>query len=91
MPGIKRPNVSKKARAVAIEFVASELRRRITDKGPGTFASIHEIMGVISEEYNELKDAVHKNEMIDVEKELADIAVACIFSLACIHEDHLSW
>jgi len=91
MPVIKRPNVSKKARAVAIEFVASELRRRMAEKGPGTFSSTHEILGVIDEEYNELREAVHRNEMIDIEKELADIAVACIFSLACIHEDHLSW
>jgi hypothetical protein len=44
----------------------------------GPFTSTHEAMGVISEEWDELRAAVHANALESVWHEALDIAAACI-------------
>jgi len=88
---INRPNVSRQSRAEALAFVASELKRRIAEKGAGAFASSHEISGIMTEEYQEFLEAVHVGDRLEIEAELADIAVTAIFGLASIHGEHLDW
>lgn len=53
-------------------------------KGLAAFASIHEILGIVTEEYGELIDAIHKNSKELTREELLDIVVACVFGVACI-------
>jgi len=88
----KRPQVSDKAIGEALRFVAGELDRRLKEKGQGAFVSRHELYGVLDEEVQELRAAVHDNmpyrEMI---AELADVAVPAIFGIACIKEDAMDW
>jgi NTP pyrophosphatase (non-canonical NTP hydrolase) len=64
---------------------------RLEAKGYGTFASTHEILGIIAEEYDELKDAIRKNDTEEIKQELLDIAVSCHFAIACINEKTLDW
>jgi NTP pyrophosphatase (non-canonical NTP hydrolase) len=72
--------------------VAMEMR--LEEKGRGTFASSHEILGVIGEEYHELVEAIklHGDEKAQrIKHELLDIAVACVFGAACIDEGKVDW
>ena len=80
-----RPQISDDAVGKAVKFVTEELYRRLREKGDGAFVSRHEIVGIIGEEFDELKTEVHNNSgSRDVISELADIAVPAIFGIACI-------
>lgn len=79
-----------------IEQAAAEavkkLRFRVQQKGHGTFASNHEILGVVRQETTEYEDAIHKR--MDQEakvQELLDIAVAAIFGVASIRGGGVDW
>ena len=71
-------------RAQALKKVEDWLDRAIRLKGEGAFASFHEMRGAISEEYQELMDALYQRSSIHVERELKDLAVVAIFGLACL-------
>jgi len=86
-----RPRITKIPRDNAIEELADKLESRMKEKGSQAFVSSHEILGIITEEFDELKDAVRLNIHSDVKKELMDIAVGAIFGIACIDEDTLDW
>lgn len=71
----------------AVEKTVEKLRFRLNQKGYGTFASRHEILGVITEEYKEFIDAVHSKNYEEMKSEIIDLAVGCIFGLACLEEN----
>jgi hypothetical protein len=75
----------------AIERVDWMLGMSLKEKGHGTFASTHEILGMATEEYNELKEAVHNKDYGNIEEEIIDLAVGCVFALACIRARTLDW
>lgn len=80
--------------ANAVEDLKKQLVFRLEQKGKGTFASSHEILGIITEEYHELVEAVrlHGDEKARrIKSELMDIAVACVFGAACINEGKMDW
>jgi hypothetical protein len=68
-------------------------------KGMGSFSSTHELWGVIRDEYREFEDAVHGGKGRPpafcgkeyVIHELADLAAACIFGIACIRSGKMDW
>ncbi len=57
---------------------------RLEEKGKKPFNSSHESLGIITEEYHELTHAVESNDIVKIRKEIIDIGVACILSLASI-------
>ncbi len=67
------------------------LQKRLDEKGRGTLASRHEILGIIEEEHHELVMAVHQGAMAELEAELTDRAVACLFGIACIKAGTMDW
>jgi hypothetical protein len=75
----------------AVDRTTCKLSSRLAEKGYGTFTSRHEILGVITEEYKEVVDAVHSKSNSDLEEELIDIAVGAIFGLACLQEKTVDW
>jgi hypothetical protein len=75
----------------AIKGFISELNFRLEEKGFGTFSSRHEILGVIDEEILELNEAVRSKNLDAVRSEMLDIAVGCIFGVACIDSETLDW
>ncbi len=77
-----RTPVSDEALLKAIEIVTHHVGLRIEKHGRGAFASNHEALGVTTEEYFELVDAVKNNDDQNVAEELIDIAVCGIFGLA---------
>lgn len=60
MPG--REELETKEVHKSAEAIHHHTLRCMFDKGGKSFASIHELLGVISEEFRELEDAVHKND-----------------------------
>ncbi|WP_139904488.1 MazG nucleotide pyrophosphohydrolase domain-containing protein [Clostridium thermarum] len=70
----------------AVDKVAEKLRYRLNQKGYGSFASRHEILGVMTEEFKEFVDAVHSKNYDEMREEIMDLAVGCIFGLACFDE-----
>ena len=65
-----------------LSLLERKLARRLHEKGWGALVSTHEVWGVVDEENNELKDAVHDNDVDAVREELLDIAVAALFGHA---------
>lgn len=60
---------------------------RLQQKGLGVFVSRHEALGVITEEYKELIDAIHKKlHHNEIRNELIDIAVACEIAIASLED-----
>lgn len=75
----------------AMTMLEDQLLFRLGEKGYGTFASSHEILGIVAEEYTELIEAVRSNKKENVKNELLDIAVACVFAVACMEQNSLDW
>lgn len=44
----------------------------------GQYASLHEVMGVLQEEFREAEIELHKSDWTALRKELLDIAAVCI-------------
>ena len=44
----------------------------------GKFSSAHEAIGVASEEWDELRDAIHANDLQAIQHEALDLAAVCI-------------
>ncbi|MDY0188928.1 MAG: hypothetical protein RBR16_13510 [Syntrophus sp. (in: bacteria)] len=69
--------------------LSAELLKRLREKGPGVFVSIHEMLGVITEEYWELIEAVKDNSGYRIQNELLDLGVAVLFSIASLLQEQL--
>lgn len=77
----RRPVATPESISTTIAELISTLYYRVSQKGANTFVSSHEILGIVSEEFDELKDSVRKNDLDEFEEELFDVAVACIWGL----------
>lgn len=90
---MNRPKLKDEAILTAISNLKIKIEIALRKKGNGCFASSHEILGVITEEYYELIEAVYNcSKLPDKEKkewitgELLDIAVGCIIGVASIND-----
>lgn len=93
-----RPEVADYVIDNSLMLLKQKLNQRLQEKGKGAFASSHEILGVITEEYLELIEAVkykpfeiNQAKAIDEKKEriieeMLDIAVGCVFGMASIND-----
>lgn len=68
-----------------------ELVGRYGEKGYGIAVSRHEIMGLLTEEWKELLDALQSNDVDDFYYELQDIAVACLHGMISIRTKKMDW
>lgn len=88
---MNRPTIPRQALEISIKEISNKTDFRLAQKGTHAWQSTHEILGVITEEYWELQEAIKNNNMEEIKKELMDIAVACHFGIACINEKTLDW
>ena len=86
-----RTPISKESRDLAVRAVSLLMENRLAEKGDGAFASRHEILGIVTEEYAELIDAVHRGGPSEINLELLDLAVAAVLGIACIYDRSLDW
>ncbi len=77
---MSRKTVSNKLIDEAIKEVRKKLYNIMKTKGNKQFVSPHEALGVVTEEYHELVEAVRTG--VRITSELEDVAVAAIFSIA---------
>ena len=75
----------------ADSVVRMKLIDRLNEKGYGALVSRHEILGVLTEEYHEAVKAVESESIQEVRDELIDLAVGCIFGVACIDARAVDW
>lgn len=66
------------------ESLKERLAKAISTEGDGSFIGLHEILGSLSEEFDEFKDAVHLNDSEQAIHELKDIATICIWGIASL-------
>jgi hypothetical protein len=78
---VSEPNIN-----YAVLLVKQGLENRLKQYGYDSFASIHEILGVMDEEHYELLVAVHQNDNEQVISELVDIAVGALFGIATLKQ-----
>ncbi len=88
---MSRTQITDEEIEVALTFIKNALEGRLLQKGKGTFASTHEIYGIVAEEFNELGRELEKNNEDNFAGELIDIAVGCIFGVACIKSKKTDW
>lgn len=86
-----REFVEEKNIDLAFDELEYKMVNILSKKGLGTFSSIHEILGVTTEEYYEFVESVHKKDHGNIKQELLDIAVACVFGVACMEQRSLEW
>ncbi len=86
-----RPEITLKDVSDSSNEIFDKLISRLEEKGWGAWLSRHEILGFLTEEYTEAVDAVHAGTLGDIKGELKDIAVGCIFAIACIDNSTLDW
>lgn len=92
-----RKTVPATALAMARAKVYAHFQETLARKGDGTVSSVHEILGLVTEEYHELIDAVHKHHprrapnFKGVHDELLDIATLCLLGVACIDAGTMDW
>lgn len=76
----------------AIQSVSVKTGLRAEQKGNGSMASSHEILGIIEDELQEYRDEVHAKSSAELKiEELKDIAVAAIFGIASIQSGGVDW
>ena len=68
-----------------------QINKVLNKKGSGAWLSRHELLGVLTEEYHEVVDAVHSGKQDDIAAELMDVAVTCLFGITCIKKKTLDW
>ena len=87
-----RTQISREQIDKGIAVFRDELFKRLDQKGYGTMASRHEILGVITEEMRELEEAVCISKTGEnVGDELMDIAVGAVFGYICMREGTVDW
>lgn len=61
-------------------------------KGRGSYASTHEVLGVLTDERSELVQAIQqKRGLAAIRHELLDEIVAALFAVACIDAGTVEW
>jgi len=86
-----RIEVSEDALKISIDDIRTKTKFRLMEKGTQSFASTHELLGIITEEYQELIEAIKLNNISNIQKEVLDLAVACNFGLACFNQGTLNY
>ena len=81
-----RPEVEQDIVQITLDRLNDKLTHRLHHKGRAAWISTHEIKGIVDEEMDELKDACHRNDILDFEEELLDVAVAAVFGLASLYK-----
>jgi len=88
---MKRAQANEVMVADAFSLIKNHLGSKRIDKGDHLFASTHEILGVIEEERDELKGAIHKNDDYEIQCELLDLITASIWGLISLRSKTLDW
>ncbi len=90
---LNRPEVADVDITNGLLALTDKLTYRLNQKGSATYASKHEILGILEEEMTELKEAIRIDTPTgykDFSKELLDVAVGALFGYICIAAGHVA-
>ncbi len=83
---VARPQLSLADCYDVIDGLRGAIQKRLQRHGYGVAAGPHEILGILDEEMDELRDEVRANNHEKFYDELVDIAIAAIFGMASMVE-----
>jgi NTP pyrophosphatase (non-canonical NTP hydrolase) len=83
---MERPQINTETLQKALEAFTIAVGQRIEEHGWGAYLSHHEFLGIVTEEYLELNEAVRSNDPVEVGGELMDVAVGAFWSIASMME-----
>ena len=90
---LQRIPLSQQILTLVSSLYNEHLAKCIAKHSNGAYVSRHEILGTVTEEYHELIEAVRSGQIDGAKNsvcsELLDMAVACLFGVACIKADVL--
>lgn len=72
--------------------LTKKLYQRLDQKGSGAYVSRHEILGILTEEMQEVQEAIRDDSSagyIHYNKELMDVAVGALFGYICIESGYI--
>ena len=76
----------------AIRVFRDKLQKVRSIKGNDSWASTHEILGLLMEEVREVEDEVRTGNKVAMVDELLDVAIIAVYGVACLtSKDGLSW
>lgn len=81
---MQRPGVEYKHVVNVCGKLEDWINQQVDRKGDGEFVTYHETLGVVTEEFFELIEAVKSNRPQRIKEELKDIIVACTWGIASI-------
>jgi NTP pyrophosphatase (non-canonical NTP hydrolase) len=81
---VERPQVTMENVDAHVSELRAKILSRLNKKGYGVFVGPHEVLGILTEEFHELVDAVKSDNLYDVRAELLDIAVGALFGVVSI-------
>lgn len=84
---MEREKISDSCIGWATGNIMSMLEFRIEEKGLGSLVSLNELHGMVDQEVWKLKKALHERDELSIISELHDLAVACIFAIACLRNE----
>jgi NTP pyrophosphatase (non-canonical NTP hydrolase) len=88
---LNRPPVTKDEIKQSLKEVEEAIFRRLEQKGYGSYASSHEMFGILDEEVNEVRDEIRNNDHNAICAELIDVAVTAVFGHTCISTEKVDW
>lgn len=74
---------------LAIRAIEDKIQFRINQKGGYSYASPHEIYGILAEEVKEVLDELQANDNPEMAKELLDVAIAAIWGYISIQYGYI--
>ena len=80
------PDLSSESISKAIELLKRNITIRISRHGKICHANTHESLGIVTEEFHELVDAVKKNGVASIIREMMDVSVGALIGVASIFE-----
>jgi hypothetical protein len=83
---IERPDMGHDDVERIITGIKDQLYRVVAKKGTGCFISRHEVLGSLTEEYNEFVEAIHSKNNVSIMDELTDVAIVSIFGLISLEK-----
>lgn len=90
---LNRPEVKEHDISQGVVDIVTKLKARLDKKGRGSYASRHEILGILEEEFLEAKEAIRKDGQEGYDEytaELLDIAVGGLFGYICLKYGYIT-
>jgi NTP pyrophosphatase (non-canonical NTP hydrolase) len=81
---MQRPQITDKEVENAVRIFRNKLEKARLEKGNDSWASTHEIFGLLTEEVREVEDEVRTGNKVAMVDELLDVAVIAVFGVACL-------